>query len=441
MEKPPVTTRRVLSLWWPLAASWLLMGAEAPIFTAFVARMADPEVSLAAYGSVVFPVSLVIEGPIIMLLAASTALCRDLASYRKVRRFMMWAGGALTALHALVAFTPLYYAVVRGLLDVPEEVVEPARDGLRIMTPWTWAIAHRRFQQGVLIRFERSRVVGIGTAVRIVANAGVFALGFSRLEVSGIVLGTSAVMTGVIAEMLYVAWTTREVVRGPLATAPPAREPVTRASFLSFYVPLALTPLLALLVQPIGAAANSRMPLALESHASWSAVHGLVFLPRSLGFAFNEVVVALVGEPGGVRALRRFTLGLAAGTMVFLALLAATPLSEVVLGRVLGLGPEILPVARVALGLAVLMPAYQAFQSYYTGSLVHDRQTRGVTEAVALYLVVAGILLFVGTRVWPHTGLHWTIPSLVVAGLSQTVWLFRRSRPGLRRMKRASVPA
>ena len=42
-----------------------------------------------------------------------------------------------------------------------------------------------------------------------------------------------------------------------------------------------------LVIQPIGAAAMSRMPDALPSLACWPAVYGLVFLLRSLGFAFN----------------------------------------------------------------------------------------------------------------------------------------------------------
>ena len=57
-ESPSLTQRRILALWWPLAASWLLMGIELPLFTACVARMPEPEVNLAAYGSLVFPIAL-----------------------------------------------------------------------------------------------------------------------------------------------------------------------------------------------------------------------------------------------------------------------------------------------------------------------------------------------------------------------------------------------
>jgi len=111
------------------------MGAELPLFTAVVARMPEPEVNLAAYGSLVFPVALVVEAPIIMLLAASTALATDRDAYGKLRRFTLVAGALLTALHVAVAFTPLFDLVAERVVAVPAAVVEPARTGLRIMTP------------------------------------------------------------------------------------------------------------------------------------------------------------------------------------------------------------------------------------------------------------------------------------------------------------------
>ena len=46
-----------------------------------VARLDNPDIHLAAYSGIVFPLALVIESPIIMLLTAATALGRDLNSY------------------------------------------------------------------------------------------------------------------------------------------------------------------------------------------------------------------------------------------------------------------------------------------------------------------------------------------------------------------------
>ena len=67
-KSQPVTTRDVWITWYPLALSWLMMGIELPLLSAVVARLANPEVNLGAYGGVVFPLALLIEAPIIMLL-------------------------------------------------------------------------------------------------------------------------------------------------------------------------------------------------------------------------------------------------------------------------------------------------------------------------------------------------------------------------------------
>ena len=88
MPETTLRIREILRTWWPLTASWILMGFEGPAVAAVVSRLPNPTVNLAAWGGVVFPLALMVEAPIIMMLAASTALCRDWASYVKMRRFM-----------------------------------------------------------------------------------------------------------------------------------------------------------------------------------------------------------------------------------------------------------------------------------------------------------------------------------------------------------------
>ncbi len=433
---PVMPVSQVVRLWAPLAASWMLMAVELPMLTAVVARLPDEEIHLAAYGSLVFPVSLVVEGPIIMLLAASTALCSHGRAYRQVYRFMMWASAALTAVHAAIAFTPLYDVVAEGIMDAPEEILEPGRLGLQIMTPWTWSIAYRRFHQGVLIRFEHGREVSVGTVVRLVANGTALLVGYA-LGLPGIVVGASAIATGVVTEAVYIGWRVRPVLRDRVYPAPPEGEPLTVRSFLAFYVPLACTPVITLMIQPIGAAAMNRMPDALESVAAWPAVHGLVFITRSVGMAYNEVVVSLVGKPGSVPALKAFQTRLMLVTMSVLALLAATPLADLWFARVSDLPTGLVVLATVAIGIAVPMPGYAVLQSWYQGALVKARTTRPVTEAVLLYFALSAALLSVGIARQDVPGIHWAVGSFVVAGITQTAWLWWRSRGVLRDLARA----
>jgi hypothetical protein len=421
-----VDERIVLATWWPLAASWLMMGLELPAVSAVMARLPGPEISLAAYGGVIFPLALVVEAPIIMLLAASTALSRDRPSYRKLRRFMWAAAGTLTALHVAIAVTPLWDLVVVRLMGAPEAIRPAARLGLLIMTPWTGAIAYRRFQQGVLIRFGRSGTVGVGTAVRLVTNGLVLAAGWT-LHWPGIVTGTAAIAVGVTAEALFIGLCVRPVLRDRLPDRDPEARPLTRRSFLAFYVPLAMTSVLTLLVLPLGSAAMSRLPRALESLAAWPVLNGLTFTLRSLGFAYNEVVVSLIDRPGAHAALRRFTIGLATLVSTVLLAVAATPLSHLWFSGVSGLAEPLATLAASALWIAIPLPALSVFQSWFTGILVNRHHTRGVSEAIGLALGIVVTLLGVAVATARFPGLYAVVGSMLVGHFGQVAWLAVRS--------------
>jgi len=421
--------KRVFQTWWPLAASWLLMGVELPALSAIVARLADPEIHLAAYGGVVFPLALIIESPIIMLLAASTALSKDWASYAKLRRFMQAAGGILTALHILVAFTPLYYFVAEGMIGAPEAIIEPARWGLMLMTPWTWSIAYRRFNQGVLIRFGHSQTVSIGTVIRLAADGLLLGIGYMIGTLPGIIVATAAVAAGVVCEALYVGWVVRPVLQNELKTAPAVAEPLTMGAFFTFYTPLAMTSLMTLLALPLGSAALSRMPQALESLAVWPVISGLIFMFRSFGIAFNEVVVALLDKPRSSGSLRRFTGLLALLTTLGLSLITMTPLAGIWFSKISALSPELTDLARSGLWLALPMPAMATLQSWYQGAILHGRRTRGISEAVAVYLASFGLVAGFGVYWGKITGLYAGLAAMGIGMAVQTAWLWYRSRP------------
>jgi hypothetical protein len=428
--------RRIFNTWWPLAFSWLLMGAELPVLSAVVARLPNPEVNLAAYGGIVFSLALIVESPIIMLLAASTALCKDWASYQLVRRFMLVLGGSMTAIHVLIAFTPLYYVVVEDILGVPPEIVEPGRIGMMLMTPWTWSIAYRRFNQGVMIRFGHSQTVSVGTVIRLSADALVLTVGYLIGTIPGIVVATLAVSTGVISEAVYSGIAVRPVVRNELKPSPPATPPLTVRAFLSFYVPLAMTSLIFLLAQPIGSAAISRMPRPLESLAVWPVVTGLVFMFRSLGVAYNEVVVALLEVPRSYANLRRFAVWLAGASAAALLLMAATPLSNYWFGTVSALSPPLAEMARLGLWLALPLPVFAVLQSWFQGAILHGRRTRGVTEAVVIYLAVSAVLYPAGVVWGKWAGLYIGLAVMAISMAAQTLWLWHRSRPVMEEVRR-----
>ncbi len=428
--------------WWPLAMSWLLMSFEQPGVAIVVARLQAPKINLAAWGGVVFPIALVIEAPIIMMLAASTALSKDRASYLALRRFAHRAGALLTVLHLLLAFTPLYDLLVRDLLEVPAEVIEPARVGLMLMTPWTWAIAYRRFIQGALIRFGHSRAVGVGTLLRLATSGSILLIGW-LLALRGIVVAGVAIAAGVTVEAIYAHLRVQPLLRNPLELGErgdddddgiqaEADAPLSGWAFFAFYFPLSMTPVVNLLAQPIGSAAISRMPMPLESLAVWPIVSGLVFVLQASGMAFNEVAVAHLGSPRARARLSRFALLLAGGLLALHLLIVLTPGAHLWFGIVNDLSPALAAMGATGFALALPIPALRAVSSWYQGVLVHARRTRAITESVVIFLVVAAAVLVAGVYLAVADGVSVGFTAFSLGFIAQVLWQWIRARPLLR---------
>jgi hypothetical protein len=424
-----VSLKRIYQTWWPLALSWFLMALELPALSAIVARLSEPKINLAAYGGIVFPLALIIEAPVIMLLAASTALSKDWSSYQKLRKFMNTTSAILTGLHIIVVSTPLYYFLVEKIIGSPQEIIEPARIGLAIMLPWTWAIAYRRFNQGVLIRFGHSVVVGKGTFVRLAADLIVLTIGYILKTVPGIVVATSAVAAGVISEAVYIGIKVKPVIKEQLKPLPIITPQLTKKAFLNYYIPLALTSLITLLSQPLVSSAMSRMPRAIDSLAVWPVLSGMLFMFRSLGIAFNEVVISLLDIPGSYSNLRKYALILVVSITGLLLVFTSTPLSNIWLSRLSAIPDSLVVLAKNALWFSLVIPGANTLQSWYQGTILLSGKTRGIPEAVFVFLAVTFVVYIFGIRQNNLPGLYFGIIGFSLGMISQAIWLKIRSRP------------
>lgn len=435
------TMRDLFGMWWPLAASWLLMSFEGPAISAVLARLAHPEISLAAYGGLILPLCFLIEAPVIMLLSASTALCRDTQSYRAMRTFMHVMSAGLTLLHAIVAFTPVYYLVARGLIGAPEEIIEPARLGMMLTLPWTWAIAYRRFNQGVLIRFGQSLSVGKGTVVRLLTELAVLGTAWGIGSIPGAAVAAATLALGVSAEAVYAGIRVRPVRRHDLPAPLPDARPLTTRAMLSFYLPLSLTSILLFVANPIVSAAISRMPSAISSLAVWPIVGSVSFIVRSFGIGFSEVVIAVIEKPGAIRRLRRFGFAISGVGLGVFVLLALPPLADFWYGTIVGLEPGLAALVSRYLWLLAPLPVLATAQSYYQGAILYGRRTGAVTEAVIVFLAATGAAL-IGGVVWGGMiGLAVGMAALTLGETLRTAWLWLRSRDVRRRLwSEASSP-
>ena len=421
----PVSYRYIFVFWVPLALMWLMMAIEQPALAAIVARLPDETTNLAAFG-VAFSLALVIESPIIQLLTAGTALAGDTARYRVLIRFMHLLGLGLTALHLLIAVTPLFDLIVRTILTVPEHIVEPARAAFLLMTPFTAAVGYRRLWQGVLIRYGRTAVIPLTMLVRLAASGLVLAWGLVTGVMPGASVAAVALVAGVVASAVASWLFCRPVLRDRLPKPDAQSEVLDAKTLLQFYVPLSLTSVIFLSAQPLLTFGMSRAAFPVQALAVWPVINGFLFLFNSLALSYQEAVVAILGQgESNIPRVRRFTWWLAGGIGLMFYLAALTPFSETWFRVVSGLPEGLLPFTAIPVIILPLAPMLAAAKSWFRGRLVHERRTGALATAVVLHSIVLFLCVWIGPMLFDIPGAILAAISLVIALAAEAGFLWR----------------
>lgn len=428
LPDPRLDIRLILHFWFPLAASWLLMAAEMPTVTAFVARMPQTKLQLAAFG-IATSLALAIESPIVPMLTASNALVRDRHSYNVVHRFMLGLNVLVTALMLSVSLTPLFDLVVIRVMGAPTEIAALVRPTLVAMSTWPAAIGYRRFFQGIMIRHGYTRRMSYGTAVRLFAALVVSAAGLGWRRWDGAMVGGLALATSTLAEAIVVHFLSRSAVRKTWAAELSDGEPPSDwRAMVRFYLPLVLTSMVNLSTTPLLNLGMARALYPVESLAVWPVISGQLLVTRSFGYSFQEVVVALLDRPGARSSLRRFAIYLGVGVVLLMGIIAFTPVGTWWQQRVAGLDAELTAFAIPTLRLVLLLPLMAVLQSWFRGLVIYGKRTGTIAGATFVNLSVLATALFIGVNTNGVIGVSLAAVALSASQGIESLWLWRRAR-------------
>ncbi|UCF20714.1 MAG: hypothetical protein JSU87_04700 [Gemmatimonadota bacterium] len=425
---PRRSARSIFIFWVPLAATWLMMALEGPFLAAVIARLADPKFNLAAYG-VAFAFALLVEAPVIMIMSASTALVEDAGSYRKLRNYTYALNAGITALMLVVIVPPIFYFLAETLIGLPENVARLTHVALLFLIPWPAAIGYRRFFQGLLIRAGLTRLVAYGTVVRLSSMALTALALYVTVKPAGAYLGAIALSAGVCGEALAARLMAVGTVRRLLATtADIARteKPLDYRGITVFYVPLALTSILGLAVQPMVTFFMGRAPHPVESLAVLPVVISLSFVFRAMGLSYQEVAIALMGKRfEHARELGRFALILGLASSLGLALIGFTPLARFWFETVSGLTRELAAFAVPPTRILAILPGLSVLLSYQRAILVQGRFTGPITTSTAIEVVGILVVLLALTQGWAMVGATAAAIGFIVGRLGGNIYLVR----------------
>ncbi|KOR36779.1 MULTISPECIES: hypothetical protein [Planktothricoides] len=384
------------SLWrefLPLSLSDVAMACSDPMMTTTLAHLPDARLNIAAVG-VAKSLAIFFESPIIMILHASNALAPTQASRQALWRFTLFAGGGLTLLLSFLALPIIFQTVGGNFLGIPAEMLSPVMQVLLLMGGWPFAIAWRRYFQGLLIYHGHSRALAHASITRLFTLGIILITGFS-LHISGAIVAGGALIGGVIVEAVIVTIFARRysATLPPPPLENPPNLPHNLRGVWQFYLPLANSMMVvwggrALLISIIARAQDATIAIA-----AWSAAWGLVLTIANSTRMVQQMVIKYRHQLPD-RQLLTFALSVGGACSAFLLLMSITPIGDRLVQSFIGNDLTLVKSIKPVLLFCSCVPLLVALQNATQGFLVSEGRTGHLNLATWLG---TGVLLSTAT--------------------------------------------
>lgn len=376
----------------PLSLSDVTMACGDPMITTTLAHLPDAQVNLAAVG-IAKSLAIFFESPIIMILHASNALAGSQDSRKALWRFTLLVGGGLTFVLSLLGLPIIFSFVGVSLLGIPSAMLATVSQVLLLMGGWPFAIAWRRYFQGLLIYHGQSRAVAKASIFRLFTLALVLTGGFF-FPISGGVLAGFALISGVIVEAVAVTIFAR------LSGATIPRETVTQpnlprnlAQVGKFYLPLANSMMVVWGGRAILISILARAEDATVAIAAWSAAWGLVLVIANSTRMIQQMVIKYHHQVSD-KQLLTFAISVGAACSTLLLFMSLTPVGDRIVQSFIGNDLTLAKSMKPVLLICAIVPLLVALQNATQGFLVSENRTGHVNLSTWLG---TGTLLIIAT--------------------------------------------
>ena len=382
------------TLWWeflPLSLSDVTMAYGDPMMTTTLAHLPDAQNNLAAV-NIAKSLAIFFESPIIMILHAANALAGSQDSRKALWRFTLLVGGGLTFLLSLLGLPIIFNFVGVSLLGIPSAMLATVSQVLLLMGGWPFAIAWRRYFQGLLIYHGQSRAVAKASIFRLLTLALVLTGGFF-LRITGGILAGFALISGVIVEAIAVTIFAR--LSG--AILPPQIEqpnlPRNLTQVWKFYLPLANSMMVVWGGRAILISILARAEDATIAIAAWSAAWGLVLVIANSTRMVQQMVIKYRHQVSD-KQLLTFAMSVGAACSSLLLLMSLTPIGDRIVQSFIGNDLTLAKSIKPVLLICAIVPLFVALQNAIQGFLVSENRTGHVNLSTWLG---TGTLLIITT--------------------------------------------
>jgi len=414
-----LSLRDISLFFFPLLLNVQLMSVSHTFINAALAREQDYVAALAAFATAMV-LHLFFASPSYQNHTVTIAMVRGRTSRRGVLLFVVLVACYVSLMLALIAFSPLGDLLLQRILGVGPDLSRETRRVVAVLAILQFITGFRGYLQGLVIRARRTALVSTATGVRIAALFGYLLLG--KLWFSGAQLGGFALVACVATEtvvMGFFAW----------RVAPALVEENEQKSVpevLRYAFPLAYSSCLQQAIPLLITAIIGRLADGATALAAFGVIRGFLFLLAGPLRNLQQAYLTLVENERDYRVLKTFyhRLGLSLGVIM---LLVAFPLNGIILGRLMGVAPELREYITWPLAWCALYPllygAANLLRGYFAGAHLTAMLGRS-TLWKAAFLMVCWLLSLAYTL--PFAGIAVAIALLLAAELLETWYLYRQ---------------
>lgn len=387
--------RQIAAFFLPLALTSLIMSLSHTVVNAGVARTPEPEIALAAY-ALARSIVRIIENPMFMVRQTVVSLTRDYHSFLRIKRFMYIMAWAISAVLALLAFTPLGYYGFRNIIGASPEVARQSHLALMVLFVMPLTTVWRNIYHGVAIVCRQTILVPKTSILRlIIMSAIIFTLAYTT-ELPGALSASIAFIGAFGIEACVMRWRARPLLEDtryiPLDNQ--GKILTSRHIFL-FFFPLIITTAMTTAFGPminIGLARSLRPEIALAAYSVGHALSRIFIAPLNM---LHQATLAFVklDAPGTFRVTGKFVMFLALLASGLLGTIGFSPVGTWLLETVVGVSDEVTHSARLVLQVMALMPLALGWREYLWGILMQQQKTGLIGRGKGLNLVVLILVL------------------------------------------------
>ncbi|OJF77007.1 MAG: hypothetical protein BKP49_03885 [Treponema sp. CETP13] len=394
--------KHIFLAWLPLGVMYIVMAAEQPVVNGVISRLPDAVNQLASFGYA-FSLALLIEGPVVQMLSAGTAVSGTYSSYKKILKVMHWLTVITLSVHLLFCIPGVFRGFALHVMNLPQPLIDQAWKCFVFMIPWTPCIGYRRLWQGVLIKHGKSILAPIVMYVRLAFAFLFLYLGYTFQPLEGASLGGAIMGMVAVVGMGMAFLLSRPIIHSlkkeyfdilkNTKTVLKDENELSYRQMVRFYFPLAITSMVSLGVRPILNFGIPRGSFPIESLAAWPIVLSYVSLYTAVSQSQQEIVIAEMSK-ASYKLLQRFVTVVAfAITALFLINWFVIPFRTIIFQNIFGLPQQLNKFLPIAIAILSPLGFFAAKISWYRGVFISRQQTKTITAGIIVNLCT--LLLFI----------------------------------------------